>query len=145
MTKLSDDLCRGNPKHKNQVINLTVGIPPSVNHAYMNVRGGGKRLTKDAEKWMYKNKASVLAQLEDQMFKEENVDVWWVVEMRFYFPDLRIRDNHNTLKVLFDSIENTFFNNDYFVLPRVIFCKLDRKNPRLEMKIYPQKEKELNV
>jgi hypothetical protein len=140
MAKLKVDLPREKPKHPRQVLYLTVPVPPSVNHCFMNIRGGGKRLTKDAERWMYKTKASVLAQMEDQGFKEEEKDVWWVVEMTFYFPDLRIRDNHNTFKVLFDSIEGTFFHNDYFILPRVMGCLLDRENPRLEIKAYPMKE-----
>jgi hypothetical protein len=140
LAKLKDDLARDKPNYPGQVIKLTLDIPPSINHCYMNLRGGGKRLTKDAEKWVQKARASTLAQLEDQGFKKDKKDVWWVIEMVYYFPDLRIRDASNCIKVLLDTIENTFFHNDYFALPQIKGCYLDRENPRLEIKAYPMKE-----
>lgn len=133
-----EDLKRGEPKYPEQVVTIVTDIPKSVNHAYINTPRGGKKLRKDVEKWMESTKKSVMQQLREQGFKPEFDDVWWYIDCVFYFPDLRIRDNHNTFKVLFDTIEGTFFKNDYFVMPRVQGCYLDRENPRLVMTVRPQ-------
>ena len=135
------DLNRVKPKKPKQVLHVTLPIPISVNHIHYNTRGGGRRLTKDAEKWMSKARASVIQQIEDQGYVKEELGVWLYADVDFYFPDRRIRDNHNTFKLLFDSIEGHAFINDYYIMPRVNYCYLDKENPRIEMSIYPQKYK----
>jgi hypothetical protein len=95
------------------------------------------------KKWMAKTQAMVLAMMEDQGWKMEDKHVWFYFDMVFYFPDRRIRDNHNTFKVLFDAIQGTFFMNDYYALPRVQACLLDTGNPRLEITVQAQKIKDV--
>lgn len=133
------DLVRCKPSSRKKKLNLITPIPPSINHIYYNTKYGGKRLTKDAERWVTQVRSSVHAQIEDQKWKKEALGVWMVFDMTFYFPDKRIRDNHNAFKILFDALEGIVYVNDYYVLPRVTACYLDRENPRLEISIYPQK------
>jgi hypothetical protein len=56
------------------------------------------------------------------------------------FPDRRNRDNHNTFKIFFDGLQGTFIENDYYILPKVFGCYLDRDNPRVEVIVRAQTE-----
>lgn len=133
-----EDLIRINPKSSKSKLNLTISIPPSVNHIYVNTKHGGKRLSKDAEKWIREVRGSVLAQIDDQHWKKDGIGVWLKFEMTFYFPDRRRRDNHNSFKILFDALNGITYVDDYYVLPTVKDCWLDRLNPRVEITITPR-------
>lgn len=133
-----DDLNRVNPKRPKVKLLLTTSIPPSVNHIYVNTKRGGKRLSKDAERWIRELRGSVLAQIEDQGWKKEGLGVWLKFEMTFYFPDKRRRDNHNSFKILFDALNGITYVDDYYVLPSVKDCFLDKLNPRVEITITPK-------
>jgi len=83
-------------------------------------------------------RAHVLKVIEDTGWKNEDDEVWLYIDMIFYFPDRRYRDNHNCFKIGFDGIEGTFNKNDYYFSPRVHACYLDRENPRMEVVIRAQ-------
>jgi Holliday junction resolvase RusA-like endonuclease len=95
------------------------GFFPSVNHIYMNTRFGGKKLTKPAEE---------LKEKWSNIFKEACRENGWdttkkekvVINLKLYFPDNRVRDTSNALKLLLDSMEGIVFDNDYYALPRII-------------------------
>ena len=65
------------------------------------------------------------------------------MDLYYFFPDKKVRDSHNTLKILTDSMEGLVFPNDYYVLPRIQYVTLDRKNPMLHVKVYPQNKAEI--
>ena len=132
-----EDLDRDEPKYPNQVLTLTLPIPPSVNHMYQNA-GRGRRLTKQATEYIKLTQDITKKEMRKQGWKRDKEHVWYVMDLYYYFPDKRVRDSHNTLKLLTDCLEGLLYKNDYFLLPRIQYVCLDRENPRLEIVYYPQ-------
>ena len=123
------DLHRVQSKSKS-CLELSVPVPPSVNHMYYNTRGGGKRLTKLAETYLQRVRAYAKQCIEEQGWAVPEKGVWLKMELVFYFPDKRIRDSHNCLKILLDALEGACFINDYYIVPRILTVELDKENPR---------------
>lgn len=140
---INEDLQREQPSYPNQIIEFTVPVPPSVNHMYQSA-GRGKRLTKEATKYIGVVQENAKREVKRTKWKKDTEGVWYVLDLYYYFPDKKVRDSHNTLKILTDALEGLLFGNDYFVLPRIHWVKLDRKYPRLEIVCYPQDEYDLN-
>jgi len=59
-----------------------------------------------------------------------------IMELTFYFPDNRIRDTHNGFKIPLDAMEKIVYDNDYWVIPRIIDFIIDKENPRLDITMY---------
>ena len=76
--------------------------------------------------------------MKEQGWKRDREHVWYVMDLYYYFPDKMRRDSHNTLKILTDCLEGLLYSDDYYLLPRIQYVCLDRKNPRLEIIYYPQ-------
>lgn len=133
-----EDLERDIPKYPNQVLTLTIKVPPSVNHMYIHKRNGQKILTNAAKQYIKTIQDLCKKEIKKQNWKKDKESVWYVMDMYFYFQDKRKRDSHNCLKLLMDSLEGLLFTNDYFVLPRIQYVTLDRENPRVEIIFYPQ-------
>ena len=132
-----EDLDRDRPKYPKQVLTVTLPLPPSVNHMYQ-AAGRGRRLTKQAMEYIRTAQDTVKKAIRKQGWKKDKDHVWYVMDLYYYFPDKRIRDSHNTLKLLTDCLEGLLYKNDYFLLPRIQYVCLDRSNPRLEIIYYPQ-------
>ena len=77
--------------------------------------------------------------VKSQNYKLEEEGVWLVCELTYYFPDKRRRDCHNMHKIVMDALEHVAFKEDRWVLVRDMHVGLDRKNPRIEVKLYPEK------
>ena len=133
-----EDLERDIPKYPNQVLTLTIKVPPSVNHMYIHKKNGQKILTNTAKQYIKTIQDLCKKEIKKQNWKKDKESVWYVMDMYFYFQDKRKRDSHNCLKLLMDSLEGLLFTNDYFVLPRIQYVTLDRENPRVEIIFYPQ-------
>ena len=133
-----EDLERDIPKYPNQVLTLTIKVPPSVNHMYIHKRNGQQILTSTAKQYIKTIQDLCKKEIKKQNWKKDKESVWYVMDMYFYFQDKRKRDSHNCLKLLMDSLEGLLFTNDYFVLPRIQYVTLDRENPRVEIIFYPQ-------
>ena len=133
-----EDLERDIPKYPNQVLTLTIKVPPSVNHMYIHKRNGQKILTSTAKQYIKTIQDLCKKEIKKQNWKKDKESVWYVMDMYFYFQDKRKRDSHNCLKLLMDSLEGLLFTKDYFVLPRIQYVTLDRENPRVEIIFYPQ-------
>ena len=133
-----EDLERDIPKYPNQVLTLTIKVPPSVNHMYIHKRNVQKILTNTAKQYIKTIQDLCKKEIKKQNWKKDKESVWYVMDMYFYFKDKRKRDSHNCLKLLMDSLEGLLFTNDYFVLPRIQYVTLDRENPRVEIIFYPQ-------
>ena len=134
-----DDLIRKKPKHPNQelLVTLPLGAGLSVNHLYMFKRG--KRfMTKAGEKYMKDVMALTYKAIEEQNYKPEAPGVWMVVELTFYYGDKRKRDCHNMHKIIMDALECIAFEDDRWVLVRDMHVALDKDNPRVEVRIYPE-------
>ena len=133
----NEDLDRDEPLYPNQKIKFSTPVPPSINHMYVNVGRGSKRLTQQAKDFIRDSQNAARIAMKNCGCKKDKESVWYVMDLYFYFPDKRIRDSHNTLKILTDSLEGLIFSNDYFLLPRIQYVCLDRDNPRLEIIFYP--------
>lgn len=135
-TKL-DDLPRVDVK-KTSNLRLTLPVPISINHMYQNTRGGGKRLTKEAENYVRVSRAIINREVQDQKWKLKDKGIWTYIDMVYYMPDKRIRDASNCLKLLLDVMEGIIYTNDMYAIPRIQSVELDRDNPRLEIKVNTQ-------
>lgn len=138
------DLYRDKPKYPNQKLEVCFGIPMSINHMYYNTRGGGKRLTAVAEKYIRESRAYLNGVIRDKKWKKDNDAVWYYLDIVVYMPDRRTRDSHNMLKLLLDMMEKITYNNDYYCMPRIQGVEYDVENPRLIATLSPQTTKERN-
>lgn len=128
-------------------MNLTLPLPPSVNHMYVNrvqhgVTHGGRPftrrarvLTPAAESYFEVVRLIAMREARKQGWAMTGTDTKVVVEMRFWFADRRTRDTHNGIKVVMDALESVVYVNDSYALPRVMDYDYDPRNPRLELVI----------
>lgn len=131
------DLKRVKPKYPNQVFTTTIPLAVSVNHLYMFIKG--KRfMTKKGQEYMKQVWKIVEEDIKSQKYELEEEGVWLVCELTFYFPDLRRRDASNMHKLVLDSLEHICFVDDRWILVRDMHVALDKKNPRIEVKLYPE-------
>lgn len=119
-------------------LRFNVGVAPSLNHMYYNTKGGGKRLTSKAERYVRDSRALINLAIDEQNWAIVPKGVWLYVDMVFYFPDRRIRDAHNCLKLLLDVMQGTVYENDYTILPRIMSVEYDKDNPRIEIHVHAQ-------
>lgn len=135
-----EDLDRDSPKYPKQRLEFSLPIPPSVNHMYQNA-GRGKRLTTQALNYIKTAQDICKKAAREYGWKKDKDHVWYVMDLYFFFPDKRVRDSHNCIKLLTDCLEGLLFTNDYFLLPRIQHVELDRENPRMEVVYYPEKKR----
>ena len=115
-------------------INLVLPPVPSVNQLYATFRG--HRIMSRKGK-TYKAGAGVMANYEKTAQKwVYSIGHKIVMELRFFWPDRRKRDCDNSLKLLQDSFTGILYDDDKWVLPRVMDWNLDRENPRVEIKLW---------
>lgn len=105
---------------------------------YYNKRGGGRGLKTVATDYIRDSRALLNQAVEDQRWTVPDKHVWLYVDMVFYFPDRKIRDSHNCLKLLLDVMQGIVYENDYVILPRIQSVEYDKENPRVELRIIPQ-------
>lgn len=91
-----------------------------------------KVLSKSAKSWF--EDAVILTGVWRQKNKWQTCQYKTIVNLWYYFPDRRIRDTHNTLKILLDALEDgEIYVNDRWALPRIMDFEIDKKNPRVEI------------
>jgi len=83
MSKEIDDLKWEHPKRPRQKLSFAVPIPPSCNKAFYNGRRGTKTF---AKLWMSRCKTHVLDLIKEKKWKEEPEEVWFYVDLVYYFP-----------------------------------------------------------
>jgi crossover junction endodeoxyribonuclease RusA len=137
-TVVVEDVCR-DTSIKNKRLYLNLGLPVSVNELhYWAGSGRGKRLTGKALNYMRDSRALINLAMEEQRWSMVEDKTWLYVDCVFYFPDRRIRDSHNMLKLLLDVMQGYVYSNDYTVLPRIQSVEYDKESPRVELCITPQ-------
>ncbi len=136
------DLFRSEIKHNNKKLKLSLPLPPSVNHMYVNTKHGGKRLSTSAEDYIRIAKAKINLFVEEQHYKKQHRETWQYIDLIFFMPDRRIRDSHNMIKLLLDVLQGAVYENDYWVMPRIQGVEYDKDNPRIEATLAPQTETE---
>lgn len=132
--ELSNDLLRVKPKNGSQELKIILPLGVSVNKLYTFFRGK-KQISKEGKKYIQTVAPVIMECAKNQNWIMDDLGVWHVVEVTYYFPDKRRRDSHNYLKLLMDVLEGIVFVNDQFCIVREQYVYLDRKNPRLEVKI----------
>lgn len=120
-------------------LSMTLTIPPSVNHCYMNVHMKGVRgriLTEEARNWKLMTQYVAKAAVRHCAWELPPADKKIVLEIVAFWPDARRRDMNNTHKLLCDALEGIVYLDDKMVLARDMDFSVDRKRPRLELCIY---------
>jgi crossover junction endodeoxyribonuclease RusA len=114
---------------------LILSLPPSVNHMYVNGYMGRKLsriLTISAKKWM--QEAVLKTNVWRNQHGWETCQDKTIVRVWYYFPDLRRRDTHNTLKILLDALQaGQIYVDDKYALPHVMDYIVDKNHPRIEI------------
>jgi crossover junction endodeoxyribonuclease RusA len=136
--KLKNDLYRTTATNPSKKLHFSLPLPPSVNHMYVNTRYGGKRLTRVAEAYIPVSRAMINVAIDEQRWIKQEESTWYYVDLVFYFPDRKIRDSHNMLKMLLDVMQGIVFDNDYYALPRIHSVEYDKVDPRVEVVVSPQ-------
>lgn len=126
-------------------LHLRLDIPPSVNHCYVNKyhRGRSRMLSPEAKAW--KEYAALVAKAEARLqhWQTPEPSEKVVVAIYAYWPDNRIRDMHNSHKLLMDALEDGgIYHNDKYALARDMDFSVDRKEPRLELFVFLKPEVE---
>ena len=134
-----EDLKRDKAVRPKQIFTMEMPIPISVNHMYYNTKYGGKRLNAKAQKFFDEQRKRTYHAVHEQGWELEMGDVWFELHCDFYMPDKRIRDTHNTFKIMLDVLQGIVFKNDYFVKPHVDKVELDKESPRVVIKVFPEK------
>jgi len=108
-------------------------FPPSSNHLYKKNKFGSIYKTKDGK--AYEAKAAWAIRANSKVVKEGRVRVNYYV----WYPDNRVRDNSNLLKILDDSVKTSGVIRDdrwqYYPITYVEAKGIDRENPRVEIEI----------
>jgi crossover junction endodeoxyribonuclease RusA len=135
----NSDLYRVKPKYPTKKLHLSLPLPPSVNKLYWNTGRGGRRLTKQAEKYIRESRALINLAIEEQNWLKQSRHTWLYIDLVFFMPDRKVRDSHNMLKLLLDVMQGIVYENDYTVMPRIQTVEYDFHNPRVECIISSQK------
>jgi crossover junction endodeoxyribonuclease RusA len=59
-----------------------------------------------------------------------------VMELSIFWPDKRRRDADNIIKIIQDSLSGVLYEDDKWVLPRVMNWQVDKEDPRVEVKLW---------
>ena len=111
---------------------IVLPLPPSVNAMYGTGFDGHKYLTEAAVVW---KQEAILTLRTKQRVHWRGMKV--VVECWVYWKDNRRRDIDNLCKCINDSIqESGVIDDDRWVLFRAMDWEVDRKRPRIELRIY---------
>lgn len=133
-----NDLYRDKPIHPNKKLRISLPLPPSVNHMYIHLKRGGKKLNKKAEEYIKISRALINLAIEEQRWIKQEKATWYYVDLIFFMPDRRVRDSHNMLKLLLDVMQGPVYGNDYYALPRIQGVEYDKGHPRVELCITAQ-------
>lgn len=114
---------------------LILKLPPSVNHMYVNAKIRGRNirvLRKHANDWFNEALEKTRQYIIDEKWETKSQKT--VLEIYLYYPDFKLRDSHNMLKILLDVLERgQIYTNDKFALPRIMDFTLDKSHPRIEI------------
>lgn len=116
-------------------INLTIPPIPSLNHVYRNVRINLRIITPKGKAWQQEVQWIAISEKAHQKWMLSSNEKL-VMELRFFWPDRRRRDTDNCLKLLSDTLESILYEDDKWLLPRVMNWEIDKSNPRVEVKLW---------
>ena len=118
-----------------QILCFDVPTVPSMNNVYRNISKYRRILMPEGKRWklLVQTNAKIIANMNEwKLSANEKL----VMELVFYWPDKRRRDCDNQLKLLCDTLQGVLYEDDRWILPRVIDFKIDKKNPRVSIRLY---------
>lgn len=123
---------------------VALELPPSVNHSHKNVRRRArsgklytaKSPTPELRRW----RAQAWIDLKDAIalahWRTPPAEAVIVVELLYFWPDLRRRDTHNRIKEIMDALQAAgVVRDDRQAIAREAGFRLDRERPRVEIRI----------
>lgn len=124
--------------NKEQVLELTLPIPPSTN-AYLYPKRAGKYVrlaeTAKSKKWKSKVTPTIKEEIINQEWHCVPRGTWIDIHIDYYFEKMG-QDPNNYLKILYDVMEDCdVYENDDMAKPQTGLVVIDKFNPRLEIRI----------
>lgn len=117
-------------------LTVTLPVPPSLNHAYVNRKGGGKALNAEMRKW--KMDAGLLLNNALQLSNFTLPPCRLVVLLEVWFKEDNKRDVDNVMKLSIDSVAVAVgFNDKIVVAPLALLRGIDKSNPRIVVTLLP--------
>lgn len=130
-------------------LNITIPVPPSINHLYINqftwrkdktgkairVPTGKRILSKEGEKYKSNVKQLVKEQIKNQKWDYDKTSERFIYLDYNAFMNRKGRDSDNLHKLLQDTLKGIIYVDDSKVLTRPNKLFVDRQNPRLEIEI----------
>lgn len=114
-------------------LRLSVPWPPTANHSHITLKTGRRIPSKDTREYW----TAV-----EQLVGEAASGPWegglLVVQATYYKPDARRRDTDNVRKILADGVARGLGTDDCWFLWQDQDIAIDRKDPRVELVIYPK-------
>jgi crossover junction endodeoxyribonuclease RusA len=128
------------PPTGNHAVNVTLPVPPSVNHQYATVNGrrlissAGRAYKAQVEQlvWLTLTQSTHRAALLTRLQSE-----WLALSIRFYFTSALRRDVDGGLKIAQDAICEGLGINDNRIVETHIYKHVDKDNPRIEVQLTP--------
>lgn len=127
-------------------LELVLPLPPSVNHSHVpsvrRSRRTGKLYkrpvpSRACRAWRHGAWVVTRDAIEDASWKTIRRPAHVIVELRYFWPDLRRRDTHNRIKEVCDALQLArVFEDDSQVLAREVGFELDRVNGRVEIAVF---------
>ena len=112
---------------------FTVPIAPSGNKMWRHTKQGVVYKTNECRN--YQAHVSMVANAATKVYKWKMATDKVIIEYVYYWPDRRKRDTGNQKKVINDALQGIIVDNDCNILERDIDFFVDRKDPRIEIKV----------
>ena len=138
-------------------IQATLTMPPSSNHIYFNIHGGGRGMTGEAKSWNKKAVIEIINQNRLQFAKPLDPNEKYDLTLHFYFEEIEnkgwserfVKGKHagerkaenrwkrmdlsNRIKLLEDSIKDAVGVDDSCTFIHTLAKDCDPQNPRVEV------------
>lgn len=130
------------------MIKLTLPLPISANMMYRtNPTTGKPQKTRAAKSYEKEVQKVILIASRDRSIPVEGrvklyeeLELPLLMDVTFYFPDLRKRDCDNANKAVQDCVARAFGFDDSNIFDVFLHKRLDRENPRCEVVLYEVEE-----
>ena len=128
------------PPTEGHAVQLTLPVPPSVNHQYATVNG--RRLISSAGR-AYKAQVGQLVWLKLAQSTHRVALLtrlqsdWLALSIRFYFTSALRRDVDGGLKIAQDALCEGLGINDNRIVETHLYKHIDKHNPRIEVQLTP--------
>lgn len=138
-------------------VEATLPMPPSSNHIYFNIRGGGRALTGEARSWKKAATTAIINQNRLQFAKALSQELKYELVLHFFFEEIENRgwserfergakagqrkaetrwkrmDLSNRVKLVEDALKDALNVDDSCTFIHTLIKDHDHENPRVEV------------